>query len=92
VIVRYFPGRVVTIEHVGGAIGLGAGSSTITADPHPRLDGGGGGASPSSASVLQSRLEGGSGDATWYGDDADANKFTLLYFYFSTYILIKPFM
>jgi hypothetical protein len=33
-----------------------------------------------------------SGDATWCGDNADAIRFTLASFYFSTHIPIKPFM
>jgi hypothetical protein len=65
-----------------------------SADPHTRLEGSGGDASPFLASLLQSRLEGGSDDATRCRDDADAVRFTLksFYFYFSTYILIKSFM
>jgi hypothetical protein len=77
---------------VGGAVGLGAGSPTGFADPHSRLEGGGRDASPSPASLLQSHFEGGSGDAKGCGDDAEAIRFTLVSFYFSTYILIKHFM
>jgi hypothetical protein len=62
------------------------------ANPHPRLEGGGGDVKPSPTSLLQSCLEGGSGDATQCRDDVDAIRFTLVSFYFSTYILIKPFM
>jgi hypothetical protein len=35
-------------------------------------------------------LEGGSGVATQCGHDAEVIRFTLISFYFSTYILIKP--
>jgi hypothetical protein len=52
---------------MGGAVGLGAGSPVGSADPHPRLEGGGSDASPSPTSLLQSRFEGGIGDATRCG-------------------------
>jgi hypothetical protein len=70
---------------VGGVVGLGAGYSAGSADPHPHLEGGSGDASPSPASLLQSHFEGGSGDVTRCEDDGDAIRFTLVSFYFSTY-------
>jgi hypothetical protein len=59
--------------------------------PHPLLEGGGGDTPPTLASLLQS-LEGGGGDAARCKDDMEAIRFTLVSFYFSTYILIKHFM
>jgi hypothetical protein len=42
---------------VGGTVDLGVGSLAESADPHPRLEGGGGDASPSPTNLFQSCLE-----------------------------------
>jgi hypothetical protein len=70
------------IEHVGGAVGLGAGSPIGSADPQPCLKGGGGDGPPFPASLLQSRLGGGSAHAAQWGDDAKEIRFTSISFIF----------